>query len=214
VSDDDVIDMDAVAGDIDALHGSHARLTEALRAMQPADPRTPTALPNWSIGHVMTHIARNADSTIRMLAGLPQYWKGVESRASDIELGAGRSWDELVEDVVATNDAVDRCVREVSDWTGSVRATTAVRPKVTVPEMRRREVEIHHVDLGLGYGFGDLPNDFVGFESRRLTMLWQARQPMGMTTLPDAVLALPERERLAWLFGRRQVDGVQPAGVI
>jgi len=128
--------------------------------MEPADPRTPTELPHWSIGHVMTHIARNADSTIRMLAGLPQYWKGVESRASDIELGAGRTWDELVDDVVATNDAVDRCMREVTDWTGSVRATTAVRPKVTVPEMRRREVEIHHVDLDAGYHHRDWPEDF------------------------------------------------------
>ena len=209
-----MIDTNAVAGDIEAMQASHARLTNALRAMEPADPRIPTELPNWSIGHVMTHIARNADSTIRMLAGLPQYWKGVESRASDIELGAGRSWDELVDDVVTTNDAVDRCMREVSNWTGSVRATTAVRPKVTVPEMRRREVEIHHVDLGLGYAFSDLPSDFVAFESRRLTMLWQARQPMGMTMLPDAVLALPERERLAWLFGRRRVEGVEHAGVI
>ena len=63
-------------------------------------------------------------------------------------------------------------------------------------------------------GFDQLPADFVAFELRRLTMLWQARQPMGLTGLPDAVLALPERERLAWLFGRRAVDGVDPAGLI
>jgi maleylpyruvate isomerase len=214
VSDDDVIDAGAVNRDIDALHAAHARLTDHLRAIERADPATPTDLPNWTVGHVMTHIARNADSTIRMLAGLSQYWKGVESRASDIELGAGRSWDELVADVVATNDAVDRCMRAVTDWTGSVQATTAVRPKVTLPEMRRREVEIHFVDLGFGYGFADLPSDFVGFELRRLTALWQSRQPMGMTALPDAVLALPEHDRLAWLFGRRQVEGVQPAGVM
>jgi maleylpyruvate isomerase len=171
-------------------------------------------LPGWSIGHVLTHVARNADSTLRMLAGLAQYWKGVESRTSDIELGAGRNWDELVDDVEATNDAVIGRVREVDDWSGTVQATTAVRPKVTVPQMRRREVEIHHVDLGLGYGFADLPADFVSFESRRLTMLWQARQPMGLTTLPEAVLELPERERLAWLCGRRSVEGIAPAGVL
>ena len=209
-----MIDLDAVAGDIEALQTSHARLTSELRAMSSVDPATPTELPNWTVGHVMTHIARNADSTIRMLAGLAQYWKGAQSRAADIELGAGRGWDELVEDVVATSDAVDRRMLEVTDWTGMVQATTAVRPKVTMPEMRRREVEIHHIDLGQGYGFADLPGDFVAFESRRLTMLWQARQPMGLTTLPEAVLALPEHERLAWLFGRRRVDGVEPAGVM
>jgi hypothetical protein len=45
-------------------------------------------------------------------------------------------------------------------------------------------------------------------------MLWQARQPMGLTALPDAVLRLQEHERLAWLFGRTVVEDVEPAGVI
>ena len=214
MSDDGAIDMEAVARDIDALDASQQRLTEGLRVMSAVEPGTPTDLPGWTVGHVMTHIARNADSAIRMLAGLPQYWKGTESRASDIELGAARSWDELVEDVAATSDAVTRAMRAVTDWTGSAHGTTAVRPKVALPEMRRREVEVHHADLGLGYGFADIPGDFVAFETRRLTMLWRARQPMGLTSLPQAVLSLPEPERLAWLFGRRVVDGVEPAGLI
>ena len=214
MSDDAAIDLEAVARDIDALDGSQQQLTEHLQAMAGVDPATPTDLPEWTLGHVMTHIARNADSTIRMLAGLPQYWKGVESRASDIELGAGRSWEELVEDVAATNEAVTRAMRAVTDWTGSAHGTTAVRPKVNLPEMRRREVEVHHADLGLGYGFADMPGDFAACETRRLTMLWQARQPMGLTTLPQPVLSLPEHERLAWLFGRRVVEGVEPAGLI
>ena len=209
-----MIDLHAVDRDIDALDESHQRLTDDLRAMTDVDPATPTALPGWTVGHVMTHIARNADSTIRMLAGLSQYWKGVESRGADIELGASRPWDELVDDVAITSEAVTRQIRDVTDWSGTVQATTAVRPKATLPQMRRREVEIHRVDLGMGYGFADLPDDFVAFESRRLTMLWQARQPMGLTALPDAVLTLPERERLAWLFGRRALEGVEPAGVI
>ena len=209
-----MIDLQAVARDIDALDASQQRLTDDLQAMADVDPATPTALPGWTVGHVMTHIARNADSTIRMIAGLAQYWKGVESRASDIELGAARPWCELVEDVALTNDAVSRMMREITDWTGIARGTTADRPKTALPEMRRREVEVHRADLGLGYGFDDMPGDFVAFETRRLTMLWQARQPMGLTVLPEAVLALPEPERLAWLFGRRTVDGVEPAGLI
>lgn len=212
--DDKAADLQAVGRDIDALDASQQQLTADLRAMPARDPATPTTLPGWTVGHVMTHIARNADSTIRMLAGLSQYWKGLESRAAEIELGADRTWDELVDDVAVTCDAVTRRMREVVDWSGAVQATIAVRPKATVPAMRRREVEIHRVDLGTGYGFADLPGDFVAFEGRRLTMLWQSRQPMGLTDLPDAVRALPERERLAWLFGRRSVAGVQPAGVM
>ena len=208
-----MIDSKQLAHDIDALNTSQQRLITQLRSVSAVDPTRPTELPSWTVGHVLSHIARNADSTLRMLAGLPQYWKGMESRVADIELGAGRSWAELVDDVAATNDAVIRRVREIDDWSGTVQATTAVRPKAVVPQMRRREVEIHHIDLGVGYRFSDLPADFVGLESRRLTMLWQARQPMGLTSLPEAVLELPEHERLAWLCGRRTVDGVEPAGV-
>jgi maleylpyruvate isomerase len=214
VNGDGAPDPEHVGRAIDALDASQQRLEADLRSMPAVDPGTPTGLPGWSVGHVLTHIARNADSTLRMLAGLPQYWKGFESRVADIELGAARTWNELVDDVAATNDAVIRRVREVVDWSGSVQSTTGERPKATVPEMRRREVEIHHADLGLGYGFADLPTDFVRFESNRLRMLWQARQPMGLTTLPDAVLALPEHERLAWLFGRLELETVPPAGVI
>jgi maleylpyruvate isomerase len=214
VSDDGAVDVERVARDIDALDASQQRLVSALQSMPAVEPGTPSELPEWTVGHVLTHIARNADSTLRMLSGLPQYWKGFESRIADIELGAGRSWEELVDDVTTTNDAVIRRVHEIDDWSGTVQATTAVRPKATIPEMRRREVEIHHTDLGLGYGFADLPADFVAFEWRRLTMLWQARQPMGMTAIPDAVLRLPEPERLAWVCGRRVVDGVAPAAVM
>jgi maleylpyruvate isomerase len=214
VNGDGAPDPEHVGRAIDALDASQQRLEADLRSMPAVDPGTPTGLPGWTVGHVLTHIARNADSTLRMLAGLPQYWKGFESRVADIELGAGRKWNELVDDVAATNDAVIRRAREVVDWSGSVQSTTGERPKATVPEMRRREVEIHHADLRLGYGFADLPADFVRVESNRLTMLWQARQPMGLTTLPDAVLALPEHERLAWLFGRLELENVPAAGVI
>lgn len=161
----------------------------------------------------MTHIARNADSALRMLAGLRQYWKGAESRAADIELGAGRAWEELVDDVEATNLAVIRRMREFADWAGTIETMTATRPAAMSPHLRRREVEIHHVDLGLGYGFEDMPHDYVRAEGRLLEMMWKARQPMGLTPLPDAVLALPEHTRLEWLVGRRSIEGVDPAGV-
>lgn len=203
-----------VTREIDALESSQRRLTEHLTQIDPVDPATPTALPAWTVGHVLTHIARNADSVLRMLAGLPQYWKGRESRNADIELGAGRSWNELVDDVVTTSEAILGQMRAVADWGGTIRSTAGERPKSALPSMRRREVEVHRIDLGLGYGFADLPRDFVAAELRTMGMLWASRQPMGLTALPAPVLALPEHERLAWFFGRRSVDGVDPAGIL
>ena len=105
MSDEAQIDSVEVARDIDALESSQERLVQHLRSLEAADPASPSLLPDWTVGHVLTHIARNADSMLRMLAGLSQYWMGLESRASDIELGARRAWDELVEDVDSTGVA-------------------------------------------------------------------------------------------------------------
>ena len=207
-------DPTEMVGDVDALESSQLRLVEHLRSLNAPDPATPSLLPGWSLGHVLSHIARNADSILRMLAGLPQYWKGWESRTADIELGAGRPWTELVDDVETTGVAVVLRMREVTDWAGSVRAASAERPKAMLPHLRRREVEVHRADLGLGYGFADMPGDYVRKEARLLEMLWKARQPMGLTPLPDAVQRLPEHARLEWLFGRRAVDGVAPAAIM
>jgi hypothetical protein len=39
-------------------------------------------------------------------------------------------------------------------------------------------------------------------------MTWRATHPMGMTGLPQAALALPPAQRLAWLLGRVEVEGL------
>lgn len=207
------VDVAQVAHDIEAMERSHRSLTDFLLGLDPVDPATPSLLPGWTVAHVLTHIARNADSALRLLDGLAQYWKGMESRNADIELGVARTWHELIDDVVSTSVAVEARMRTVTDWTGTINTIMAVRPKATLPVTRRREVEIHRIDLGLGSGFADLPTDFVRSEVRVLSMQWSARQPMGLTSLPPAVLALPEPDRLAWLMGRLDVGGVEPARI-
>ena len=46
-----------------------------------------------------------------------------------------------------------------------------------------------------------------------MEMLWKARQPMGLTSLPPAALEAPPARRVGWLLGRTEIDGVAPAGV-
>ena len=59
-----------------------------------ADPALPSLLPEWTRGHVLTHIARNADSFVRVLEAarrgevVTQYEGGVAGRNADIEAGA------------------------------------------------------------------------------------------------------------------------------
>ena len=48
---------------------AQARLDGALRGLDDAAARRPSLLPGWSVGHVLTHIARNADSVVWRLEG-------------------------------------------------------------------------------------------------------------------------------------------------
>lgn len=192
---------------------SEAALVAFLREVGPIDPARPSLLPNWTVGHVLTHLARNADSHLSMLAGLMQYSAGTEGRNTDIEAGATRPWDELVDDVAISGSALTEKFASHTAWDGEAHALSGMRPMTMLPILRQREVELHRIDLGLGAEFADLPSDYVRRELRILEMIWKARQPMGLTGLPAAALMLPPTERLAWITGRSDPDGLEPAGV-
>ncbi len=192
---------------------SERALVDAIGSMPDTDPAAPSRLPDWTIGHVMTHIARNADGLLSMFSGAHQYPHGLDGRNADIEAGATRSWDVLVDDVTSRSLAVAAALAERTDWSGTVQMLPGERPLAQVPILRQREVEVHRVDLGLGYEFTDMPTDYVRRDLRLTEMLWTARKPMGMTDLPDAALALDPPTRLAWLMGRVDVPGLDPAGL-
>jgi maleylpyruvate isomerase len=69
--------------------------------------RISSLLPGWTRGHVLTHLARNADGGSRLLTwartGTPSAeYPSLEARATQIEAGAGRSAAELVADARAS----------------------------------------------------------------------------------------------------------------
>jgi maleylpyruvate isomerase len=67
-----------------------------------------------------------------------------------------------------------------------------------MPLHRWREVEIHHVDLGLGYDAADWPDGYV---DRELAI--------SLRLMPERLGAADQRRVLAWLLGRAD----QPAEV-
>lgn len=201
-----------VAGAADAHQRLLATLDAWVERGHPA-PTQPTALPGWTIGHVLSHLARNADSHIRMLAGLEQYEGGAAGREADIEAGAGRDPEALVGDVRRSIWTLESAWAAHSEWDITARRSVGTVPMRDLPFLRWREAEVHHVDLGLGVTFADVSPEYLRLELRRLEMLWRARRPMGLTPLPDAALARPPHERLAWLLGRGSIDGLEPAGV-
>jgi len=200
---------------------SHRALIAGLAGLTEAQARQPSLLPGWSVGHVLTHIARNADGFSRMIEGaqrgevLAMYEHGVEGRRADIEAGAGRPAADLVADVDAASTRLDGLFAKAdeSTWAGSGLTIAGETPISELPERRRGEVEIHRVDLGLGYTFDDWPADYRRAQLAKRTAQWASRKPMGFTDLPAAALALHPTERLAWLLGRLEVEGLAPSGI-
>ncbi len=154
------------------LRASHARLHLTVRGLDDDQVRRPSLLPGWSIGHVITHLARNADSVVRRLVAaqggnvVDQYPGGAAGRAAEIDDGAGRSAQDLANDLEAADLALDDLVGTIPAevWERQVRRGGAAGPLMPAHRMLRsrwREVEVHHVDLGLTYTPADWPAALV-----------------------------------------------------
>ena len=184
-------------------------------------------------GHVLTHIARNADSIARALSGalrgeiVKRYPNGPEGRAADIEAGAGRPVLEQLADVRESADRLDRLFGAVADadaWD----ATADSRPCRSWIRARWQEVEVHRVDADSGYTVDQWPADFVAVLLPRLAdrLPDRARRPLRLEVTADGSLnselvgrewAAPGEEPvdvrgpdwavLAWLTGRTSTAG-------
>ncbi len=228
-----MVDVVARLADVRA---SSSALLAGLDAEQwsDADVRAPSVLPGWTRGHVLTHIARNADGIAATLAGaldgeiVARYPKGRAGRDADIEDGAGRSAVELIADVRESADRLDRLYGAVAEADAWHRPTDNDRPAHSWLNARWREVEIHRADLGGSYGARDWPAAFVGYLLPRLIAEVDARSKQalrievahdGCTTTDlggtvwtsgegDAVTVTgPDWALLAWLTGRPSLAG-------
>ncbi|MEK7422559.1 MAG: maleylpyruvate isomerase N-terminal domain-containing protein [Actinomycetota bacterium] len=214
-----------LARDLAGATASHRRLIDAVQDLGDPEAAAPSLLANWSVGHVLTHLARNADSHVRMIAAAEagtvadQYEDGTTGRAAEIERGAHRPAAELVDDVVSSIDRLEACWGATSPagWAGEGMTVGGLAPISDLPFRRWRETEVHHFDLGLGsglaYGIGCWPDDYVRLELGRLLMQWSSRLPMGLTQLPVEATAADDRTRLGWLLGRIEIVGLPPAGI-
>ena len=192
--------------DIAGATAAHARLLDHVAGLTDADGARPSSLPGWTVGHLLTHLARNADSHVRMLEGAAageeweQYDGGAAARDAAIEAGAGRTAAALVADVRESSDRLERLWATLPDhaWEGhGVNTEGGRRPCALLPFHRWREVEVHQADLGLGFTWADWS---AGYVSREL--------PHALTTLPDRLADAAARRRLtAWLLDRAPSPG-------
>jgi maleylpyruvate isomerase len=149
----------------DHLHGVQAATGQLFRSLERLTDdlaRAETALPGWTRGHVLTHLARNADAHLRVsdaaLDGLfySMYEGGDEARNRGIEEGAGRPASVLARDVRTTAARLEAHWNQIADkeWDLPSEKTDGNVPPRKISDrvaLRWREVEVHHVDLALGY---------------------------------------------------------------
>ncbi|MCC9146796.1 MULTISPECIES: maleylpyruvate isomerase family mycothiol-dependent enzyme [unclassified Arthrobacter] len=177
---------------------AQARLLDRVATV--TDVRSPSRLPGWTVGHVLSHLARNADAHARRLAGaldghdVPRYPGGSEQRARDIEEGAGLPAAAIIADLRSSMLHLEQvlALSAAAGWPNGHLMGNDDYPVAGCPAHRLREVEMHHVDLGLGYTPSDWPEEYVAWDL-----------PLLLATVPERLGSLGQRrEFMAWLAGR------------
>ncbi|SDO14676.1 maleylpyruvate isomerase family mycothiol-dependent enzyme [Lentzea jiangxiensis] len=154
---------------INAVRQATDVLYETVEELDETAVRGASLLPGWSRGHVITHLARNADALVNLLTwartGVEhQAYTSRTDRDADIEEGSRRSLQVIRADLDSACLRFDAACREMPAhaWRSEVSAPKGqVIPASTVPLLRLREIWIHLVDLDAGVGFEDLPEELV-----------------------------------------------------
>lgn len=226
------------ARDLTAVDEATARLLDALEKLDPASVAEPSQLPGWTRGHVLAHLSRNADSLVNLCTWArtgeetPQY-PSAEARDQAIEEHAGRSLDEHLADL---RDSAERLRRAAEDIPAQAWATQVtlrsgrVIAAAELPWRRLIEINLHHVDLGIGCTPEDLPADFTARELefvlgdlrahegiaavRLVDSAASSQWDLGAADQPEAVVTGTTAALLAWVTGRGSGEGlaIDPEG--
>jgi maleylpyruvate isomerase len=218
-------DIDA-ATLVDLVRASHVRLHELVDGLTDKQAREPSTLPDWSRGHVLTHVANLAAAFARVtefaLRGeqVEVYEGGRPARAAAIEAGAGRPASELVQAVLESDALLEQAWAKAGpdDWARPVRYRDGVL--LDTVWCRWREAEVHAVDAHLGYEPSHWSPEFcahlVEFLAPRVpngVELMLSPTDGGRAFLLGGGRSVELRGRLtdltAWLAGRRHgaIDG-------
>lgn len=196
---------------------SHQRLLECVDALDVSDFDAPSLLPGWSRSHVVGHLAMNALSHVRLLEYASrgeqgdQYEGGPAGREAGIASAAGLPAGELKRELRRAIYSLEGAWAgaPAQAWQGTGRSAGGNVLQISdLPFLRWREVVVHLTDLDVGFGSDQWPPLYVRLELERQKMAWAASRPMGLTLLPASANSLVDHERVAWLVGRLDVDGL------
>lgn len=215
------------AHDLASVRDATERLLTAVGKLDNASVTEPSRLPGWTRGHVLAHLARNADALVNVLEGRPMY-VSAEARDADIERDAPRALDAQLADVRDSAARFQDAGAVPADWSRTVELRNGVTDTVArLPFRRWAEVELHHVDLGIGYELEDLPAEFTQREIEFLADRFGGHPDVPPTRLTDGThawrtgreadeppitVAGSPADLLGWLAGRRDGSGLTVEG--
>ncbi|WP_406738771.1 maleylpyruvate isomerase family mycothiol-dependent enzyme [Streptomyces sp. NBC_00853] len=203
--------------DLRSVREATDRLLTAVAKLDNAALAEESHLPGWTRGHILAHLARNADALVNVFEGRPMY-ESATARDADIERDAGRTLEEQLTDLRDSAASFMATTEPDQDWSRTVELRNGVTDlAANVPFRRWVEVDLHHVDLNIGYELSDLPEEFTEREIDFLADRWSGRPEVP----PVALVATDGRRRhtgsagdpavtvsgtaaglLAWLAGR------------
>ncbi|TQF03118.1 maleylpyruvate isomerase family mycothiol-dependent enzyme [Kitasatospora acidiphila] len=222
---------DLAAATLRDVAESTERLLRTVVELTPEAVAEPSGLPGWTRGHVLAHIARNADSLVNLLetartgVEIPQY-ASESAREEAIQQGAPRPPAEQLADLEASAERLAQAAAALSPehWAVQLKHRLGyVFPAYEVPAKRLGELEYHHVDLLADYTPAHWP---AGFAVDQFDLLAQKFSVPGLpavalicddiehrAVIGDGPVTLtaegPVRALAAWLSGRSDGDGLQ-----
>jgi uncharacterized protein (TIGR03083 family) len=214
----------------DEVRASTERFLVTAARLTDAEVKAPSGLPGWTRGHVLAHLARNADGLTNLMiwarTGVEtRQYESAQQRDGDIATGAPRNAAEQLADneaaagrledelASAPTESLETMVVSFAGWS---------HPGWYTLYRRWREVEAHHVDLDAGYSPADWPASYVRWD------LTESAGGLALSRLRATDLDLdlapstsgpsvegPARELLAWVAGRTNgavltADGALP----
>ena len=222
---------------LDRVQESTRQLLTSAGALTDGQAAGASRLPGWTRGHVLTHLARNADGFVNLLTWArtgvkTAMYPSEAARDAGIEAGAGRRAAELTADLRGSSAAFAAAAAGLTaaDWAAQVERRGDSFPAREILARRWAELEFHHVDLDAGYQAADWPSAWVAQELPQVAESFAGRPDMPPCQLyPDgwagrltvgpasphtpgvAVRGAPW-ELLAWLSGRSAGSGLQVTG--
>jgi maleylpyruvate isomerase len=188
---------------VEAATAAQRRLAATVAGLDDDQVGATSLLPGWSVGHVLTHLARSGDGHRQVFEGaalgeVRAQYDSPTARVEGIESGAKRPGREIVADLLASMAALEKAwgALPADRWSAVGEVSGELRTMTEIVFRRVREVEVHHADLGLAYTASEWPDEYVDEELRR-----------GLERLADRA---DHRTLAAWLLGRAPAPELGP----